>query len=116
MVGLQQQYKGIEKNIEQLQFEKGDGGKIGKYWYYFPDEEEVQKYQALLKDHLELTDASLAENEGDTYTVQANDTLTSIAAKLGVTEDDLVEWNHLSDPNSLQVGQTLSIEEPNRSE
>ncbi|MFS0612166.1 LCP family protein [Lederbergia ruris] len=116
MVSLQQNHKGIEKNIEQYQFEKFDGGYIGKYWYFFPDEEEVQKYQALLKDHLELTDASLAENEGNTYTVQANDTLTSIAAKLGVTEDDLVEWNHLSDPNSLQVGQTLSIEEPNRSE
>ncbi|MBP1916464.1 LCP family protein [Lederbergia galactosidilytica] len=112
MVSLQQQYKGIEKNIEQYQFENFDGGYIGKYWYFFPDKEEVQKYQTLLKEHLELTDASLVNNEGATYTVQANDTLTSIAQKLGVTEDDLVNWNHLSDPNSLQVGQTLSIEAP----
>ncbi|MBO0993781.1 LCP family glycopolymer transferase [Bacillus sp. SD088] len=113
MVSLQKQYKGIEKNIEQYQFEEGDGGKIGKYWYYFPDEEEVQKYQTLLREHLELSDDSLANSDGETYTVEENDTLTSIATQFGVTEDDLVEWNNLSDPNNIQVGQTLTVEGPN---
>ncbi|MCJ7842985.1 LCP family protein [Lederbergia sp. NSJ-179] len=118
MMSLQQQYKGIEKNIEQLQFEKGKGGYIGKYWYYFPDEEEVKKYQDILKQHLEISDdvsSNSNDEEGSTYIVQAEDTLSSIAKKFGVTEANLVEWNQLSDPNSIQVGQKLSIEEPNHS-
>ncbi|WP_062107361.1 LCP family glycopolymer transferase [Bacillus niameyensis] len=54
MISLQQQYSGIEKNIEQFQFEKFNGGYIGEYWYFFPDEEEVEKYQAMFKEHLQL--------------------------------------------------------------
>ncbi|MEK3886207.1 LCP family glycopolymer transferase [Bacillus sp. FSL K6-3431] len=54
MVGIQQQYKGLEKNIEQFQFQNGDGGYIGKYWYYFPDEEELSEFQIMLKKHLLL--------------------------------------------------------------
>nr|WP_144921594.1 LCP family protein [Paenibacillus bovis] len=54
MVSLQQQYKSLKTNIEQLQFEKFSGGYIGKYWYFFPDEEEVKDYQQLFKEHLGL--------------------------------------------------------------
>src|SRR5690606_33233478 len=54
MVSLQQQYKQLKTNIEQLQFEKFKGGYIGKYWYFFPDEQEVKDYQQLFKEHLGL--------------------------------------------------------------
>jgi len=54
MINLQKQYSGIEKNIEQYQFEEFSGGYIGKYWYFFPDEEEVAKYSAMLREHLEI--------------------------------------------------------------
>ena len=54
MINLQKQYSGIEKNIEQYQFEEFNGGYIGKYWYFFPDEEEVAKYSAMLREHLEI--------------------------------------------------------------
>ena len=52
IVNIQQKYKGVEKNIEQIQFEKGDGGYIGKYWYYFPDETELSEVKTTLKNHL----------------------------------------------------------------
>jgi len=54
MVKIQQDYADTRHNIEQLNFESGKGEYIGKIWYYFPDEEEVLKYQNILKEHLEL--------------------------------------------------------------
>jgi stage VI sporulation protein D len=43
------------------------------------------------------------------YVVQAGDTLSAIAERFGVTVDELVAANNLTDPNVLQVGQTLVI-------
>jgi LasA protease len=47
-----------------------------------------------------------------TYVVQPGDTIGSIAQKFGVTEEAIIELNNLSDPNALQVGQTLLIPVP----
>ena len=44
-----------------------------------------------------------------TYTVEAGDTLAAIARTYGVSIDDLMTANGLTDPNVLQVGQTLII-------
>lgn len=52
IVNIQKKYQGVEKNIEQLQFKKGEGSYIGKYWYYFPDEIELSEIQNNLKNHL----------------------------------------------------------------
>lgn len=52
IVGIHQNYKGVEKNIEQIQFDKGDGRYIGEYWYYLPDETELSEIQTILKTHL----------------------------------------------------------------
>lgn len=54
IINLQKQYSGIEKNIEQYQFEKFNGGYIGDYWYFFPDEEEVAEHSSMLREHLEI--------------------------------------------------------------
>ena len=44
-----------------------------------------------------------------TYDVVAGETLSGIAAKFGMTYDKLAEYNNISDPNQIQVGQELKI-------
>jgi peptidoglycan DL-endopeptidase LytE len=44
-----------------------------------------------------------------TYTVQAGNTLASIAAKYGTTVSNLVALNHLSNPNLIYVGEQLKV-------
>ncbi len=46
---------------------------------------------------------------GTTYTVQAGDTLSGIAAKFGVTVAQLQEWNGISNPDLIYVGQVLKV-------
>lgn len=46
---------------------------------------------------------------GETYTVQAGDTLSGIAAQFGTNYQYLANINHLSNPNQIYVGQTLQI-------
>jgi len=48
-----------------------------------------------------------------TYKVKDGDTLSGIAGMFGVTVDDIVRNNNIADPNSLSVGQVLTI--PGRS-
>jgi murein DD-endopeptidase MepM/ murein hydrolase activator NlpD len=43
------------------------------------------------------------------YTVRAGDTLSGIAAMFGVTVDDIVRNNNITDPNTLAEGQVLVI-------
>jgi len=43
------------------------------------------------------------------YTVQPDDTLSSIAERFNTTVEELVAANGMTDPNSLQAGQTLII-------
>ncbi len=44
-----------------------------------------------------------------TYTVKPGDTLSGIAAMFGVSVDDIVRVNSITDPNVLSEGQTLKI-------
>ena len=44
------------------------------------------------------------------YTVKKGDTLSRISQKFNQRLPDLVDWNKLSDPNSIQAGQVLRIE------
>lgn len=46
------------------------------------------------------------------YIVQEGDTLYDIALRFGVRLEDLIEANHLENPNQLQVGQELLIPPP----
>ncbi len=51
--------------------------------------------------------------QSNEYTVQSGDTLSEIAAQFGVTVDEIVQLNNLSDPNQIAVGQTILIPVPN---
>lgn len=44
-----------------------------------------------------------------TYTVKSGDALSVIAQKFGVTTKDLQNWNSISDPNKIYVGQKLRV-------
>jgi hypothetical protein len=44
-----------------------------------------------------------------TYTVKSGDNLTKIANANGVTVDDLVRWNNISNPDLIHVGQTIKL-------
>jgi LysM repeat protein len=47
--------------------------------------------------------------EGDYYTIQVGDTLTIIAQKTGVSEEDIMAANNMSNANLLLAGQDLLI-------
>jgi LysM repeat protein len=47
-----------------------------------------------------------------TYTVQAGDTLSEIAAEFGVTVDAIAEANDIEDPSLIRIGQVLVIPSP----
>ena len=53
---------------------------------------------------------------GDTYTVVAGDTTFDIAAKCGVSADDLIALNPDIDPASLSIGQVLNMPSPDDDE
>lgn len=43
------------------------------------------------------------------HTVRQGETLLGIARQYGVTLPDLVSWNGITDPNQIQVGQTIRV-------
>lgn len=53
--------------------------------------------------------ATPAPGAATTYTVRAGDTLASIAARFGLTVDELAAANNIRDPNTIAVGQVLTI-------
>jgi rare lipoprotein A (peptidoglycan hydrolase) len=59
----------------------------------------------------ESSDASASHYSNQDYyhTVQEGETLWSIAADYGLTPEQLIQLNNLSDPESLSVGQTLYV-------
>jgi murein DD-endopeptidase MepM/ murein hydrolase activator NlpD len=50
-----------------------------------------------------------AQTNGPVYIVQSGDTLSSIAARFGVSMDDLMAANGITNPNLLSAGQPLVI-------
>lgn len=49
--------------------------------------------------------------QGSTYVVRSGDTLSEIAAKFGVTVDNLASWNNIANKNLINVGQVLTVKE-----
>lgn len=54
-------------------------------------------------------DETIVVEQDGTYTIQAGDTLAVIAASLGVTVDDLIAANGITNPNRIEVGQVLIV-------
>lgn len=52
---------------------------------------------------------------GDTYTVKAGDTLSGIAAAMGVSVSELASYNCISNPNIINVGQVIKKPSKNSS-
>lgn len=50
-----------------------------------------------------------AGDGGHVYLVEDGDTLSEIALEFGVSVDELVEWNNLSDPDLIIVGDKLAV-------
>lgn len=46
------------------------------------------------------------------YTVKPGDTLTRIALDSGQSPSDVVRWNHIENPNRIEVGQVLRVIPP----
>lgn len=47
------------------------------------------------------------------YTVKSGDTLSAIAAKYGITYQELAKYNNISNPNRISVGQQIKIPSKN---
>ncbi|MGA4555828.1 LysM peptidoglycan-binding domain-containing protein [Uniformispora flossi] len=45
------------------------------------------------------------------YTVKSGDTLFAIAGRFGTTVEELVKWNKIPDPDLINVGQVLIVDE-----
>jgi nucleoid-associated protein YgaU len=60
--------------------------------------------------------APMPPSEVITYTIQAGDTLSGIAAEFGVTVDAIAEANDIEDPSLIRVGQVLVIPSPGPTE
>ena len=59
-----------------------------------------------------LNDDALEQVSGGTilrYLVRSGDTVKSIADMYHVTEEQLVKWNHIKDPDVIKVGQQIKI-------
>ncbi len=56
-----------------------------------------------------VTSGALAGAGSGSYTVQAGDTLGSIAGRFGTSWEALAAANHLADPNMIMPGQVLSV-------
>jgi lipoprotein NlpD len=50
------------------------------------------------------------------YTVKPGDTLTRIALESGQSPQDVVRWNHIENPNRIEVGQVLRVTSPSDGE
>ena len=50
-----------------------------------------------------------ASTSGDGYTIKAGDTLSKIAARHGVSQEELAKANGITDANRIRAGQTLKL-------
>ncbi|MEY8441159.1 LysM peptidoglycan-binding domain-containing protein [Lactobacillaceae bacterium 24-114] len=53
--------------------------------------------------------STTSSNTSGSYTVQAGDSLSAIAARYGMSYETLAQLNNISNPNLIQVGQVLRI-------
>jgi LysM repeat protein len=83
---------------------------------YGTDVDTLKKLNSLTSDFiyvgqvLRVPEAGATTVSGPkTYVIQRGDTLAIIAQKYGITVDALIKANNITDPNSILVGQSLTI-------
>lgn len=79
--------------------------------YHFNDKSlfDILDYALNQLNNVEIKNTKQVYHEAETYTVQSGDTLSEIAVKYGVSMTQLIEWNSISDPNVLGIGQVLTV-------
>lgn len=54
MVEVQKNYRDAAKSVEQIKFEKGEGKRMDRIWYYIMDSDELEEVKTELRTHLEM--------------------------------------------------------------
>jgi LysM repeat protein len=74
-----------------------------------PQEEPTAAPTTALQEEEPTAVPTSGSTGGTTYTVQDGDNPASIAAQFGITAEELMDANGITDPTSLLVGQVLTI-------
>ncbi|MEB3753739.1 LysM peptidoglycan-binding domain-containing protein [Acinetobacter sp. MD2(2019)] len=85
---------------------------IAKWNQIDPDAPLFTGTKLYLYDAKPQANSSTKNTVPDSYTVKANESLTSIASQFGLTVKQLADWNDLSVSSNLLVGQKLSLKAP----
>ena len=85
------------------------GGSDGEQTSNNPDEIPTATLPASLPDPVILGESQVPAGGGSTYTVQDGDSPSSIAEQFGITTEELMAANGITDPLALFVGQVLTI-------
>lgn len=105
-------YIGNGKEIEARGFDYGvveDDVKNTKFthWFKMPEISYEEETASIPSENAPVSSPS--DSSVKTYTVKKGDTLSKIAVKHGVTVANLVEWNGISNPDLIQIGQVIKI-------
>lgn len=79
------------------------------HWFKLPEIEYVDNAPS------EAQNASVTPSEDENekvYVVKKNDTLSKIAARYGVSVDDLCNWNSIENPDVILIGQKIKVTSP----
>ncbi|CEP36040.1 MULTISPECIES: transglycosylase SLT domain-containing protein [unclassified Halomonas] len=77
-----------------------------------PEEVDTQMLAQLSQDGSQAQDSrqAVAQNgSADTHRVESGDSLSAIAARYNVNQQDLIRWNAIDRPGALQPGQLLTL-------
>lgn len=76
--------------------------------------EEIELYNTPINGEITNSEKRVKNSDG-TYTVKSGDTLGEIATDFGINYLDLANWNNISNPNIISVGQVLKFNSSNSS-
>jgi len=107
--GIEDKYEELNKDLSKLDANLKEAIKYANYDTIVVDDDTFKFLESLLTDKT-FTVLSLDKSEevNITYTVNAGDTLDTIAKENKVSKEDIIKLNNLED-ETLKVGQTLEI-------
>ncbi len=77
-----------------------------------PEEVDTQVLAQLAQDGNQTQDSNQAfaqNSSGNTHRVERGDSLSAIAARYNIDQQDLIRWNSIDRPGALQPGQLLTL-------